>query len=213
MNEQLAVSKCPKCGKTYLTTANTTSRKKMCIACRRKQGLLNQQSRHLQEELERLLQRKELSGNHKKGILLELAVSRTLDKLGIPHYHNPFDITYPCYQESNPDIVIQVLNAVIECKNLNRSQVEHLTRGWLDVNIIKRPQVSSFDEKIAVFSYEPRPTRKKYLETKGWRTYSTGNQILTLGQAHNAIPRLKQQLYWLREKMKAREKLFSYVST
>jgi hypothetical protein len=209
----MSVSKCPKCGKTYLTTANTTSRKKICIACRRKQGLLNQQSKRLQKELERLLQGKELSKNHKKGMLLELAVSKTLEELGIPHYHNPFDITYPCYQETNPDIVIETLNAVIECKNLNRSQTEHLTRGWLDANIIRRPQVSSFEEKIAVFGYEPRLRLKEYLKTKGWRTYSTWSQILTLGQAHDAIPRLKQQLYWLREKMKAREELPSYAST
>lgn len=209
----MGVFECPKCGKRYLTTANTTSRKKICIACRKKQGLLNQQSKHIQKELERILKEKELSKNHKKGMLLEYAVSKTLDEIGIPHDPNPFDITYPCYQESKPDIVIKTLNVVIECKNLNRSQTEHLTRGWLDVNIVKRPQVSSFEEKIAVFGYEPRPLLKQCLETKGWRTYSTGNQILTLGQAQNAVPRLKQQLYWLREKMKAREKLPSYAST
>jgi hypothetical protein len=209
----MGVFKCPKCGKTYLTTANTISRKIICIACRKKQGLLNQQSERLQKELERLLQGKGLSQNHKKGMLLELAVSRTLDELGIPHDHNPFDITYPCYQEGNPDIVIEKLNVVLECKNLNRLQTEHLTRGWLDANIIRRPQVSSFEEKIAVFAYEPRPILTKYLETKGWRTYATGSQILTQGQAQNAVPRLKQRLCWLREKMKAREELPSYTST
>jgi hypothetical protein len=209
----MSASKCPKCGKTYLATANTTSRKKICIACRRKQGLLNQQSIRLQKELERLLQGKELSKNHKKGMLLEYAVSKTLDELGIPHDPNQFDITYPCYQGTRPDIVIEALSVVIECKNLNRSETEILTRGWLDVNIIKRPQVNSFEEKIAVFGYEPKLKLKEYLGTKGWRTYSTGSQILTMGQAQNAIPRLKQQLYWLREKMKAREKLSSYAST
>jgi hypothetical protein len=209
----MGVFKCAKCGKTYLTTANTTSRKKICIACRRKQGLLNQQSKRLRKELDRLLKGKELSRNHKKGVLLEYAVSQTLDQLGIPNDPNPFNITYPCYQENRPDIVIEALNVVIECKNLNRSQTEHLTRGWLDANIIKRPQVSSFEEKIAVFGYKPRQSTADYLETKGWRTYSTGNQLLTRGQAENAIPRLKQQLCWLREKMKAKETLSSYVST
>jgi len=189
----MSVFKCPRCGKRYLTTAKTTSRKKICISCRRKQGLLNQQSKRLQKELERLLQGKELSRNHKKGMLLELAVSKTLDELGIPHDHNPFDITYPCYQEDNPDIVIGILSVVLECKNLNRSETEHLTRGWLDANIVRRPQVSSFEEKIAVFGYEPRQTTTEYLKTKGWRTCVTGSQILTLGQAQNAIPRLKQR--------------------
>jgi hypothetical protein len=175
-------------------------------------GLLNQQSKHLQKELERLLQGKILSRNHKKGLLLEYAVSQTLDQLGIPNDPNPFDITYPCFQENRPDIIIGALNVVIECKNLNRLETRKLNRGWLDTNIIKRPQVASFEEKIAVFSYVPRQSTADYLETKGWRTYSVGSQILTLEQAKNSIPRLKQQLCWLREKMKAREKLSSYVS-
>ncbi|MCJ7424382.1 hypothetical protein MUP01_08980 [Candidatus Bathyarchaeota archaeon] len=89
----MSVFKCPKCGKTYQTTANIKRRRRICIACRRKQGLLNQQSKRLQKELERLQQGKELSRNHKKGMLLEYAVSKTLDELGIPHDHNPFDIT------------------------------------------------------------------------------------------------------------------------
>lgn len=205
--------KCKECGEERTTTDDTIYyHERICGACRRKQGLTNQQSKRLQKELEHLQQGKELSKNHEKGMLLEYAVSETLNELGIPHEHNPFDITYPCYQETNPDIVIKTLNAVIECKNLNRSQTEHLTRGWLDENVIRRPQVSSFEEKIAVFGYEPRLTLREYLRTKGWRTYSAWSQILTLVQAHDAIPRLKQQLYWLREKMKAREKLSSYVS-
>jgi hypothetical protein len=211
MDEQLAVSKCPKCGKTHLTTGNTTSGK-VCITCRRKQGLVNQQSKRLRKELDRLLEGKELSRNHKKGMLLEYAVSTALDQLGIPNDSNPFDLTYPCYQENRPDIIVRVLNVVIECKNLNRSETRKLNRGWLDANIIERPQVGSFEEKIAVFSYEPQQSTADYLETKGWRTYSIGSQILTLEQAKNSIPRLKQQLCWLREKMKAREKLSSYVS-
>jgi len=205
--------KCKKCGEERTTTDDTIYyRQKICGACRRKLGLLNEESKHLQKELDRLLKGKELSRNHKKGMVLEYAVSQALDRLGIPNDPNQFDITYPCYQESRPDIIIEALNVVIECKNLNRSETQNLTRGWLDANIINRPQVGSFDEKIAVFSYEPKQSTADYLETKGWRTYSVGSQILTLEQAKNSIPRLKQQLCWLRERMKAREKLSSYVS-
>jgi len=207
------IFKCRECGNRILTLDSTKSDNTLCIACRRKHGFLNKESEHLQKELERLLEGKELNRNDKKGLLLELAVSMTLDELGIPHEHNPFDITYPCYQENNPDIVIGKLNVVIECKNLNRLQTEHLTHGWLDANIIRRPKVSSFEEKIVVFSHEPRLTVIEYLRGKGWRTYAVESQILTQSQAYNAIPRLKQQLYWLREKMKAREELSSYTRT
>jgi hypothetical protein len=212
MDEQLAVFKCPKCGTRYLTTANTTPRKKLCITCRRKQGLLNQQSKRLRKELERLLQGKELSKNHKKGILLEYAVSKTLDGLGIPHEHNPFDITYPCFQEENPDIIIKALDTVIECKNLGRSETDKLNCGWLNQNVVERKKVNSFGEKIVVFSHKPESSLKEYLESRGWRAYAVGNQILTVRQAHDAIPRLRQQLCWLREKMKAREHLSSYAT-
>jgi hypothetical protein len=205
---------CKKCGEERTTTKGTIyDREKICGACRRKLGLVSEESKHLQKELERLQQGKELNENDKKGILLEYAVSETLDGLGIPHEHNPFDITYPCYQEENPDIIIEALDTVIECKNLSKSQTDHLTPSWIDRNVIDRPKVNAFEEKIVVFGYPLKLSLKKYLKGRGWRTCGIGNQILTPRQAYDAIPRLKQELYWLREKMKAREELPSYAST
>jgi hypothetical protein len=202
---------CSKCGKKYFTTAKTIPRKKICIACRRKQGLLNEESKHLQKEIDRLRQGKKLSENDEKGILLEFAVSKTLDELEIPHKANPFDITYPCYQEDNPDIIVEALNTTLECKNLNRLQTNHLTRGWLDRNVIDRPKVTAFEEKIVVFGYRPKESIKLYLKTKGWRTCAAGSQILTSRQAIDAVPKLKQELIWLREKLKARQQLPFYT--
>ena len=209
---RMVTYKCQKCGRRFLTTADAKPQGVICIACRKKQGLLNRESRLLQKELERLLQGKELSRNHKKGMLLEMAVSKTLDELGIPHDHNPFDITYPCFQEDNPDIVIEKLDTIIECKNLNKVQTDHLALNWLNDNVVERPKVSSYEDKIVVFGYKPRLMLTKYLKTKGWRTCAVGSQILTQRQAHDAIPRLKQQLDWLREELKAREELPFYTT-
>jgi hypothetical protein len=211
---KIVTYKCKICGEERTTTDDAIFyREKICGTCRRKLGLANEESEHLQKELERLLQNKELSSNHKKGMLLEYAVSQTLDELGIPHDHNPFDITYPCYQEENPDIIIKALDTIVECKNLGKSETDNLTRGWMNQNVVEREKVSSFKNKIVVFSHEPKSSLVEYLQTKGWRTYTTESQVLTLGQARTAIPRLKQQLCWLREKIKSREKLSSYVST
>lgn len=211
---ELVEYKCKICGETITTTDDTRGyHERICIACRRKQGLINEESKRLQKELERLQQGKELSTNHKKGMLLEYAVSETLNGLGIPHEHNPFDITYPCYQEENPDIIIKALNAVLECKNLSKSTTDRLTPSWIDKNVINRPKVNAFEEKIVVFGYPLKLSLKKYLKDREWRTCAIGSQILTPRHANDAIPRLKQELYWLREKMKAREILSSYANT
>jgi len=63
-------------------------------------------------ELERFVQGKRLNKNDLKGLLMEMAVSNALCDLGIPHEHNPFNNTYPNFQNTRPDIVIEKLNAV-----------------------------------------------------------------------------------------------------
>jgi hypothetical protein len=205
--------KCRKCGKAILTTDEAKSYiERICIGCRRKQGLVSPESERLRKELQRLLEGKELSRNHRLGVLLEKAVSDALNELRIPHDHNPFDITYPCYQEDNPDIVIGKLSTIIECKNLNKKQIDHLTPKWLNDNVIERPKVSSYNNKIVVFSYRPRSLLVRHLQTRRWRVYSVGYQILNLEQGDNALLRLKQQLHWLSNRLRAREELTYYTS-
>ena len=111
---KIVTYKCKICGEERTTTDDTTYyHERICGTCRRRLGLVNEESKRLNKELERLQQGKELSSNHKKGMLLEYAVSKTLDQLGIPNDPNPFDTTYPCYQENRPDIIIKALNTVV----------------------------------------------------------------------------------------------------
>ena len=110
------------------------------------------ESERIGKELERLLEGKELSRNQKVGALLEKAVSDALNELRIPHDHNPFDTTYVCYQGKGPDIIIKKRDTIVECKNLSRKQVQHLTGDWLNRNVIERPDVTSYKNKIVVFS-------------------------------------------------------------
>ena len=205
--------RCTKCGNEILTTDDTeSSKEKICIACRRKQGLASQESERLRKELGRLLEGKELSRNQKVGALLEKAVSDALNELRIPHDHNPFDTTYVCYQGKGPDIIIKKLDTIIECKNLSRKQVQHLTADWLNRNVIERPNVTSHKDKILVISYRPRPRLVEHLKVHGWRVYGVGNQILTQREAYEAVPRLKQQLVWLSNRLRAREELPYYAT-
>lgn len=60
-----------------------------------------------QLEFVRFAEGRKLSKNDIKGFLMEKAVSDVLYSLKIPHDHNPFDITYPCYQNKRPDIVVE----------------------------------------------------------------------------------------------------------
>jgi hypothetical protein len=95
---------------------------------------------------------------------MENAVSDVLTSLKIPHSHNPFNNTYPCYQNKRPDIIIEKLNLVIECKNLSQIQVEQrLSNAWLDENIIGRPYFKNYTVKIAFFSFKPRQSGIDYL--------------------------------------------------
>ena len=171
--------------------------KVICCVCCGKQGLQTPQCRMAQLELKRFAVGKQLNKNDVKGLLLEKAVSDTLHVLKMPHKHNPFNNTYPCYQTKNPDIIIDKLNTVIECKNLSRKQVNHLTTTWLDRHIIKRPNVVKYNRKLALFSYRPRKSLVRHLNRHGWRVYGLGTQILTFKQERKAIGKLIKKFYWL----------------
>ncbi len=142
---------------------------------------------------------KELNENELKGIFLERAISNTLNNLGIPHKHNPFRLYYSNYQGKNPDIIIDSLDAIFECKNINEKQVNLLSTQWLDENVVQRPNTSKYTLKMALFSYKPRQNLVKYLKSNGWRSYGLGFQILNMKQERKVIPRLKQQFWWLRK--------------
>jgi len=107
---------------------------------------------------------------------------------------------------ANPDIIIEELDAIIECKNLNQNQVENIiSKKWLDKNIIKRPNTSKYSLKIALFSYKPPESLIKYLNEHNWRVYGLGFQILDSKQEKKAIPRLKQQFYWLKKRYQEKQ--------
>ena len=52
---------------------------------------------------------------------------------------------------------------------------------------------------MALFSYKPRKTLIKYLKSHGWRSYGLGFQILNIKQEEKAMPKLKQQFWWLKK--------------
>jgi hypothetical protein len=195
---------CPNCKKEY--TVITFSKlpfcgKGVCCKCCKKQGLQPIECEIDQLELERFAQGKRLSKNDVKGLLMEMAVSESLDALKIPHKHNPFNNTYPNYQNECPDITVENLNLVIECKNLSKKQIEErLSEAWLDENIIKRPYFKNYKCKIAFFSYKPRNSNISYLNKYGWRVYSLDNQILTAKQTKKSMGKMKQRFYWLTKK-------------
>jgi len=193
---------CKICGqkKTRITFYDEKSCKKgMCCKCCEKQGLQPIECKIAQLEFERFSAGKRLNKNEVKGLLLEKAISDALYVLKTPHKHNPFNNTYPCYQTKQPDIIIEKLNTVIECKNLSKKQVDHLTPKWLDIHIIKRPNVSKYNRKLALFSYKPRQSLVRHLNKYGWRVYGLGTQILTFRQERKAIGKLIKKFYWLKK--------------
>ena len=185
--------KCQICGQERTRIAfedDTSCQNSMCCKCCRKQGLQPIECKIAQLEFKRFSEGRQLNKNDVKGLLLEKAVSDALNILGIRHKHNPFNNTYPCYQTKNPDITIKKLNTVMECKNLSKKQVDHLTTTWLDNHIIERPNTTKYKRKLALFSHKPRQSLVRHLNKHGWRVYGLGTQILTFKQERKAIGKL-----------------------
>lgn len=175
------------------------NQRNMCCKCCEKQGLQPLQCKMARLEFDRYINGVQLNENDIKGLLLEKAISDTLKALQIPHKHNPFNNTYPCYQNKSPDITIEELDIVIECKNLSKKQVNHLTPNWLDKNIIDRPYNRGYKHKRVLFSYKPRVSLINHLNRHGWRVHGLGTQILTARQEREAIGKLKRSFYWLKK--------------
>jgi hypothetical protein len=171
----------------------------MCCDCCAKEGLQSEKCKLNCLEFDLISKGKELNQNELKGIFLERAISNTLNNLGVPHKHNPFELYYSNFQGKNPDIIIDSLDAIFECKNINKHQVDLLSTQWLDKHIICRPKTSEYNLKMALFSYKPRQNLVKYLKSNGWRTYGLGFQILNMKQERKAVRRLKQQFWWLKK--------------
>jgi hypothetical protein len=171
----------------------------MCCECCKKKGLQSDRCKLACLEFDLLGKGKQLNRNEEKGIFLERAISNTLKNLGIMHQHNPFKLYYSNYQGKNPDIIIEALNGIIECKNLNKRQVDLLSTQWIDENIVCRPKTSGYNLKMALFSYKPRQNLVKYLNRHGWRSYGLGFQILNQKQEQRAMRKLKQQFWWLKK--------------
>lgn len=194
--------KCQICGQERIRITfedETFCPKNVCCNCCKKQGLQTPQCRMAQLELKRYEAGKQLNKNDIKGLLLEKAVSDALHILKIPHKHNPFNNTYPCYQTKRPDITIEKLRTLIECKNLSKKQVDHLTLKWLDKHIIKRPYAAKYRHNIALFSYKPRKSLVRHLNKHGWRVYGLDTQILTFKQERKAVGKLIKKFYWLKK--------------
>jgi hypothetical protein len=150
-------------------------------------------------EFDRYIQGKELKIDDVKGMLLEKAISDALNEMGIQHRHNPFNNTYPCYQGKSPDIVIERLNILVECKNICKKEADNLSIAWLNKNIIDRPHNKGYRRKFVLFSYKPKPSKVHYLHKHGWRAYGLETQILTPKEMQKATGKLKQKLYWLKK--------------
>ena len=171
----------------------------MCCNCCKKKGLQDAKCKMASLDLERFAEGKMLNRNEFVGMLLEKAMSVALNTLKVEHQHNPYNLTFPCYQVNYPDILIEELGIVIECKNLSGKQAKHLTRKWLDKHIINRTCTSQYGRKLALFSYKPNPSLIKHLNSHDWRVYGLGTQILTLKEEKKAIPKLIKQFYWLKK--------------
>jgi len=171
----------------------------LCCDCCKKGGLKPDWSNLDCLDFDHFAKGKELTSDEEKGMYLEEAISIPLNNLGIQHEHNPFNLCYSSFQIKKPDIIIEKLNAIIECKNLNEFQVYHLSKEWLGKHIINRPNTSGYNLKMALFSYKPRQTLIQYLKSKGWRTYGVGFQILNEKQERKATRKLKQQFWWLKK--------------
>jgi hypothetical protein len=194
--------KCNTCGeeKSRLVPQGVTPcHGDMCCKCCKKKGLQDNECKLACLEADLIIDGKELNKNELKGIFLERAISDTLNNLGIPHKHNPFRLYYSNYQGKNPDIIIDSLDAIIECKNLNGKQVNLLSTQWLDENVVNRPNTSKYTLKMVLFSYKPRKTLTNYLKSQGWRSYGLGFQILNSKKEQKALPRLRQRFWWLRK--------------
>ena len=199
---EIVTFKCNTCGedKSRLVPQGVTPcYGNLCCECCKKEGLQDDGCKLACLESDLLGKGKKLNRNEEKGIFLERAISNTLNNLGILHEHNPFKLYYSNYQGKNPDIIIEPLNGIIECKNINKKQVDLLSTQWLDENIICRPKTSGYNLKMALFSYKPRKPLINYLKSKGWRTYGVGFQILNEKQERMATRKLKQQFWWLKK--------------
>lgn len=169
-----------------------------CCDCCKGKGLQSPECKMDTLEFERYIEGKQLSKNDVKGLLLERALSNALKALQIQPKHNPFNNTYPCYQNKSPDITIKKLDIVIECKNLSKKQVDHLTTGWLDRNVIDRPYNRGYERKLVLFSFKPRAPLIHHLNKHGWRVYGLGMQILTPKEERKATGKLVRNFYWLK---------------
>jgi hypothetical protein len=178
---------------------DTNCPKDTCCDCCKKQGLQTPMCKKDRLAFDRYIQKKNLNKNEIKGMLLEKALSNALEVLEIRHNHNPFDITYPCYQNKSPDIIIEKLKIVIECKNLSKKQVDHLSKDWLDRNIIDRPYNKGYERMLVLFSYKPRLPLIRYLMEHCWKVYGLGTQILTPKEMQKAKGKLIRNFYWLRK--------------
>lgn len=172
----------------------------ICCRCCKKQGSPSLECEMAQLELKRFAEGKQLNRNDIKGLLLEKALSDALHSFGIPHNHNPFDNTYPCYQNKRADITIPKIDMVIECKNLSKKQVDHtVSEEWLDKNVIKRHYTLKHRHKIVLFSFKLRKHLRDYLNKHGWKFYNLGEQVLNLKQERKAIGKLRIRFYWLKK--------------
>ena len=193
--------KCNSCGTEQMRvtfTDETDCHVSVCCSCCKKQHLQPLWCEMSQLEMKRFAMGKELNEDDVKGLLLEKAVSDVLYALKVPHNHNPFNNTYPCYQNKRPDITIESLSTVVECKNLSKSQIDHrLSEYWLDKNVTKRHYPLNYRWKIVVFSYKPRKHLREYLNMYGWRVYSLGEQILSYKQERKTVGKLVKRFYWL----------------
>lgn len=195
--------KCTECGKecTRITfDGGSVCRIGICCKCCKKQGVQPLECKMSQLELKRLASGKRLNKNEIKGLLLERSVSTALHSLKIPHTPNPFNNTYPCYQNKRPDITIPKIDVVIECKNLSKKQVDHtVSEPWLDKNVIKRRYSLKYRHKIVLFSFKPRKSLCLYLNKHGWKVHGLGTQILTPAQERKAKGKLIRNFYWLKK--------------
>jgi len=170
----------------------------LCCDCCKKLGLQDEKCKKRCLEFDLFAKGKKLNRNEEKGVYLERATSNTLKNLGIPHKHNPFKLYYSHYQGKNPDIIIEKINGIIECKNLNQKQIDLLSTQWLDKNVVHRPKTAGYNLRIALFSYKPRKPLVNYLKRNGWKTYGVGFQILKGRQEAKASRKLKQHFWWFK---------------
>ena len=195
--------KCVACGKDWARPVfedMPLSKSNLCRKCLEQQCLQDPKYKMAQLELRRLLEGKELSENDLKGLLMEQAVSDALYSLEIPHSHNPFNITYPNYQNKCPDIIIEKLGVVVECKNLSKKQVDSsLSPEWLDDYIVKRPYFEKYERKIAFFSFKPLKPAVAYLRKNKWKVYNLGIQLTNLKEQKKAMGRIRQRFFWLKK--------------